>query len=164
MNQTIHNLLTEQLASWETARNNYAALSGVRVKELNVNGIPYKVQFNPARIVSSGTEMFSVPGKPAAGTERHPVQRTLQHPGESVPHLPPPPDNTGTGAYAPTHRFPLHRHAGAGRGADGIYHLLQRSQVWCLCPRPCPFPGRKQGIHAHREGLARTDCRENSRL
>ena len=53
MNQTIHNLLTEQLASWETARNNYAALSGVRVKELNVNGIPYKVQFNPARIVSS---------------------------------------------------------------------------------------------------------------
>ena len=38
MNQTIHNLLTEQLASWETARNNYAALSGVQVKELNVNG------------------------------------------------------------------------------------------------------------------------------
>ena len=57
MNQTIHNLLTEQLASWETARNNYAALSGVRVKELNVNGIPYKVQFNPARIVSSGAKV-----------------------------------------------------------------------------------------------------------
>lgn len=57
MNQTIHNLLTEQLASWETARNNYAALSGVRVKELNVNGIPYKVQFNPARIVSSGARV-----------------------------------------------------------------------------------------------------------
>ena len=38
MNQTIHHLLTGQLASWETARNNYAALSGVRVKELNVNG------------------------------------------------------------------------------------------------------------------------------
>ena len=36
MNQTIHNLLTEQLASWEMARNNYAALSGVQVKELNV--------------------------------------------------------------------------------------------------------------------------------
>ena len=44
MNQTINNLLTEQLASWETARNNYAALSGVQVKELDVNGIPYKVQ------------------------------------------------------------------------------------------------------------------------
>lgn len=57
MNQTIHNLLTGQLASWETARNNYAALSGVRVKELDVNGIPYKVQFNPARIVSSGAKV-----------------------------------------------------------------------------------------------------------
>ena len=30
---------------------------GVRVKELNVNGIPYKVQFNPARIVSSGAKV-----------------------------------------------------------------------------------------------------------
>lgn len=57
MNETINNLLTEQLASWETARNNYAALSGVQVKELNVCGIPYKVQFNPARIVSSGAKV-----------------------------------------------------------------------------------------------------------
>ena len=57
MNQTIHNLLTEQLVSWETARNNYAALSGVQVKELNVNEILYKVQFNPARIVSSGAKV-----------------------------------------------------------------------------------------------------------
>ena len=57
MNQTINNLFTEQLVSWETARNNYAALSGVQVKELNVNGIPYKVQFNPARIVSSGAKV-----------------------------------------------------------------------------------------------------------
>ena len=40
MNQTINNLFTEQLVSWETARNNYAALSGVQVKELDVNGIP----------------------------------------------------------------------------------------------------------------------------
>ena len=57
MNSTVNSLLTEQLTSWETARNNYAALSGVRVKELNVNGIPYKVQFNPARIVSSGAKV-----------------------------------------------------------------------------------------------------------
>ena len=57
MNQTIQNLLTEQPASWETARRNYAALSDVRVKELDVNGIAYKVQFNPARIVSSGAKV-----------------------------------------------------------------------------------------------------------
>lgn len=41
----------------ETARNNYAALSGVQMKELNVNGTLYKVQFNPARIVSSGAKV-----------------------------------------------------------------------------------------------------------
>ena len=57
MNQTIQNLITEQLTFWETARNNYEALSTVKVKELNVNGVPYKVQFNPARIVSSGAKV-----------------------------------------------------------------------------------------------------------
>ena len=57
MNQTIHNLITEQLSSWGTARNNYDALSTVKVKELNVNGVLYKVQFNPARIVSSGAKV-----------------------------------------------------------------------------------------------------------
>ncbi len=57
MNQTIHNLITEQLTSWETARNNYEALSTVKVKELDVNGVSYKVQFNPARIVSSGAKV-----------------------------------------------------------------------------------------------------------
>ena len=57
MNQTIHTLITEQLSSWETAQNNYDALSTVKVKELNVNGVPYKVQFNPARIVSSGAKV-----------------------------------------------------------------------------------------------------------
>lgn len=57
MNQTIHNLLTEQLSSWEMAGNNYAALSTVKVKELDVNGVLYKVQFNPARIASSGAKV-----------------------------------------------------------------------------------------------------------
>lgn len=112
MNQTIHHLLTGQLASWETARNNYAALSGVRVKELNVNGIPYKVQFNPARIVSSGAKVdaksilerkcFLCPANlpPYRKVSR---SETLQYSGESVPHLPPPPDSTGTGTYPSTH-------------------------------------------------------------
>lgn len=57
MNQTIQNLLTGQLEFWETARNNYAALSTVKVKELDVNGVLYKVQFNPARIASSGAKV-----------------------------------------------------------------------------------------------------------
>lgn len=53
----IHDFLNDQLAVWETARDNYAALSRVQVKELTVRGIPYKVQFNPARIVSSGAKV-----------------------------------------------------------------------------------------------------------
>ena len=57
LNQTIHDLLQRQLTDWETAGNNYAALAGVRVKELDVDGTLYKVQFNPARIVSSGAKV-----------------------------------------------------------------------------------------------------------
>ena len=59
MNQKVKNLFAEQLNDWELARNNYNVLSGVRVKDLNVAGIPYKVQFNPARIVSSGAKVDS---------------------------------------------------------------------------------------------------------
>lgn len=57
--QTIQDLLDEQLSSWNTATDNYAALTQVRVKELNVNGTHYKVQFNPARIVSSAAKVDS---------------------------------------------------------------------------------------------------------
>ena len=48
----IEQLITSQLARWEVARNNYAALSRVEVKEIFVKGMLYKAQFNPARIVS----------------------------------------------------------------------------------------------------------------
>lgn len=57
MNKEVNDLLVRQLAAWETARHSYDALAGVRVKELNVRGVPYKVQFNPARIVSSGAKV-----------------------------------------------------------------------------------------------------------
>lgn len=57
MNKEVNDLLARQLATWETACHSYEALAGVRVKELNVCGVPYKVQFNPARIVSSGAKV-----------------------------------------------------------------------------------------------------------
>lgn len=57
MKQKIEKLLTDQLSSWELAKNNYAALNQVKVKELDVNGTHYKVQFNPARIVSSSAKV-----------------------------------------------------------------------------------------------------------
>ena len=86
MNQTINNLLTEQLASWETARNNYAALSGVQVKELDVNGIPY--------------------------------------PGQSVPYLSSPSDDTGSSTREPAHSRPFQGYAGIGTGVDGLHNIL----------------------------------------
>lgn len=57
MKQEIQALLDKQLSTWEMARNNYAALKQVKVKELDVNGCLYKVQFNPARIVSSAAKV-----------------------------------------------------------------------------------------------------------
>lgn len=55
--QLVDAFLLEQLAEWEQARNNFAALSGVKVKEIDVDGMKIKVQFNPARIVSSAAKV-----------------------------------------------------------------------------------------------------------
>lgn len=57
MKQDIQALFDEQLSSWEMARTNYNALQQVRVKKVMVNGCLYKVQFNPARIVSSAAKV-----------------------------------------------------------------------------------------------------------
>jgi ATP adenylyltransferase/5',5'''-P-1,P-4-tetraphosphate phosphorylase II len=48
----VNQLFKEQLTEWALAKNNYKALERVKVKTLDVNGSPYKVQFNPARIAS----------------------------------------------------------------------------------------------------------------
>ena len=53
----INQLIDSQLTEWETARRNYRALESVRVKELMLGNCPVKVQFNPARIVSSAAKV-----------------------------------------------------------------------------------------------------------
>ncbi len=55
----VQELFEEQLTSWDVARNNYEALKQVRVKNLNFNKCKIKVQFNPARIVSSAAKVDS---------------------------------------------------------------------------------------------------------
>jgi ATP adenylyltransferase/5',5'''-P-1,P-4-tetraphosphate phosphorylase II len=55
----VNQLFEEQLINWELARNNYKALEQVKVKTLDVNGHPYKVQFNPARFTSSTAKVDS---------------------------------------------------------------------------------------------------------
>ena len=54
---TIKDFFEHQLAVWDTARNNFDALNGVKVKSLTVGGSEVKVQFNSARIVSSAAKV-----------------------------------------------------------------------------------------------------------
>lgn len=56
-NAAVQALLDSQLNEWEQAKNNYSALEGVAVKEVLLNGFPVKVQFNPARIISSAAKV-----------------------------------------------------------------------------------------------------------
>ncbi|MDR2854401.1 MAG: DUF4922 domain-containing protein [Prevotellaceae bacterium] len=51
------NFINSQLSEWELARKNYAGLQAVETKTFNFNGFSVLVQFNPARIVSSGAKV-----------------------------------------------------------------------------------------------------------
>ncbi len=54
----INRFIEEQKAEWPLAAKNFAALADVRVKEVPLpGGWTVKVQFNPARIVSSGAKV-----------------------------------------------------------------------------------------------------------
>lgn len=53
----IEDFIASQLEEWPLAAKNFDALKGVEVKEFDVDGFPIKVQFNPARIVSSGAKV-----------------------------------------------------------------------------------------------------------
>lgn len=55
--KVIADFFASQLAAWPMAAANFDALSGVKVKELDVDGMPFKVQFNPARIASSAAKV-----------------------------------------------------------------------------------------------------------
>lgn len=50
-------LIADQIAVWPQAAGNFEALKGVRVKDVDVDGMHVKVQFNPARIVSSSAKV-----------------------------------------------------------------------------------------------------------
>lgn len=57
MNKQVDQFVQEQLNEWPLAGKNFAALAGIQTKEVKVNGVNYRVQFNPARIVSSGAKV-----------------------------------------------------------------------------------------------------------
>ena len=57
LNSKITELLHEQVSNWELARTNFAGLETVRTKSFDFGDFEIKVQFNPARIVSSGAKV-----------------------------------------------------------------------------------------------------------
>ena len=75
-------LIEEQLAEWPMAKGNFEALGGVRVKDLDVDGMHIKVQFNPARIVSSSAKVDAKSLKERkcflCGANRPEVQRGIE--------------------------------------------------------------------------------------
>ena len=58
MKDKLNQLFDEQLLNWKLARENYKSLEQVKIKTLvAANATEYKVQFNPARIVSSAAKV-----------------------------------------------------------------------------------------------------------
>src|ERR1035437_1072914 len=57
LNAQIKFLFNEQVSNWELARVNYAGLKTVRTKSFDFGDFDVKVQFNPARIISSGAKV-----------------------------------------------------------------------------------------------------------
>jgi ATP adenylyltransferase/5',5'''-P-1,P-4-tetraphosphate phosphorylase II len=53
----VKKLLQEQLAEWDLAGGNYAALKSVQSKDFDFGTFTIRVQFNPARIVSSSAKV-----------------------------------------------------------------------------------------------------------
>jgi hypothetical protein len=52
----VDELFAQQLKTWPLLGNNYGLFGQVHIKTLEVDGLPVVVQFNPARIISSGAK------------------------------------------------------------------------------------------------------------
>jgi len=53
----VRGLFSSQISTWELARNNFAGLKTVQIKSFSFGDFEVQVQFNPARIVSSGAKV-----------------------------------------------------------------------------------------------------------
>lgn len=49
----IRKFIKNEIQNWEIAHDNHEALKNVKSKQLDIHGIPFTVQFNPARSISS---------------------------------------------------------------------------------------------------------------
>ena len=53
----IHKFVGDQLSRWPLACDNFRALRNVKVREMEIGGLNVKLQFNPARMVSSAAKL-----------------------------------------------------------------------------------------------------------
>ena len=85
LNNQLKSLLTEQKENWELAHTNFAGLKTVRTKSFNFGDFEVKVQFNPARIVSSGAKVDAktiAERKCFLCTENRPAEQTAVDAGD----------------------------------------------------------------------------------
>lgn len=54
---SIHNFVGDQLSRWPLACDNFRALKNVRVRHMEIGGLEVKLQFNPARMISSAAKL-----------------------------------------------------------------------------------------------------------
>ena len=52
----IHKFVGDQLSLWPLACDNFRALKGVEVREMEVGGLKVMLQHNPSRIISSAAK------------------------------------------------------------------------------------------------------------
>lgn len=55
--KAIHKFVGDQLSRWPLACENFRALKNVRTREVDAGGLTVKLQFNPARMVSSAAKL-----------------------------------------------------------------------------------------------------------
>ena len=55
--ETLHKFVGDQLSRWPLACDNFRALKNVKVREIDAGGLTVKLQFNPARIISSAAKL-----------------------------------------------------------------------------------------------------------
>ena len=56
-NATLHKFVGDQLSRWPLACDNFRALKNVKVREIDACGLKVKLQFNPARMISSAAKL-----------------------------------------------------------------------------------------------------------
>ena len=53
----IHKFVSDQLSRWPLACGNFRALKNVKIRTMNIGGLEVKLQFNPARMISSAAKL-----------------------------------------------------------------------------------------------------------